>query len=746
MAVINPEMTQLQSDLLRSCCARPFSILGIQPDPKRDTSYIRVWLPIADELLLADEASGLPLADLKPVDGAAGLFECELASKEIPAVYRVQGTSQNGSEISLIDSYQFGRYCLQESGVDVYRLHRHMGAHPATHQWTDQCGNEAEITGVLFRVYAPHARSVSLIGSFNQWDGRLLPMASADDGVWRLFVPGVVTGDQYKYEIRGQSGELLPNKADPFGFFAEQAPGNASIVYDHGNYHWNDHEWKRDQGRDTAVSIYEVHAGSWKKKPGDESKECLCYSELADQLIPYVKEMGFTHIEFLPLSEHPFTGSWGYQPVGLFAPTSRFGNPDDFKAFVDCCHQQGISVILDWVPAHFPEDPHGLGRFDGTALYEYEDPRRGWHPDWKTLIYDYGKPFVRHFLVSNALYWLEEFHIDGLRVDAVASMLYLDYSRQHGEWEPNVHGGNEHLEAISFLKELNETVFSAVPGCMMIAEESTSWPGVSRPTYGNGLGFSHKWNMGWMHDSLEYMKQDPVHRQYHHGQMTFSMAYHYSENFILPLSHDEVVHGKGTLLTRMPGDEWQQYANLRAYYGFMFAHPGKKMLFMGAELGTNREWNHDTELDWPLLEQPFPAGVSKLIQDLNRVYRQYAGFWAGDYNPSGFQWLIGDDAERSVFAFCRQGINEAHNECVILAISNMTPMIRYDYRVGVPKAGRWLEVLNTDSELYGGSNVGNAGEITAMLEASHNQLHGQPASLTLTLPPLATLYLVFCNS
>ena len=738
MVFTSPELMALGHDLLEMQCASPLSILGVHYDEVPGQCRIRIWYPGADRLALHDDCSGICLGDMQEVPEFEGLFEISLPVASIPAVYSVKGEAENGMPIYCVDPYQFGQYCLKHQNVDAYRLHRYLGAHPMTHIASTE---QAErVDGVLFCVYAPHARSVSLIGEFNQWNDRLMPMASADDGVWRLFVPGARSGDQYKFKIRAQSGELLLDKADPFGFYAEQAPGNSSIVYDHGEYQWQDKRWRRNTGRDTPVSIYEVHAGSWKKKPCEGGQECLNYNELADELISYVKEMAFTHIEFLPLCEHPFTGSWGYQPVGMFAPTSRFGKPDDFKAFVDRCHQNGIGVIMDWVPAHFPEDLHGLAQFDGTALYEYEDPKRGWHPDWKTLIYDYGKPFVRHFLISNALYWLEAFHIDGLRVDAVASMIYLDYSRKQGEWEPNYHGGNEHLEAVSFLKELNETVFIRVPDCMMIAEESTSWPGVSRPTYDQGLGFSHKWNMGWMHDTLEYMKQDPVYRQYHHHKMTFSMAYHYSENFILSLSHDEVVHGKGTLLTRMPGDEWQKFANLRAYYGLMYAHPGKKMLFMGAELGTDSEWNHDTELDWERLKNnQYSAGIRRLVRDLNTVYREYPAFWFHDYDPQGFQWLVNDDIKQSVFAFCRTGGNGG----VVLSVSNMTPQVRHNYQVGVPNAGLWREILNTDSNEYGGSNVGNAGSVCAVLNPDQELVHGQPASIHLTLPPLATVYLTF---
>ena len=592
----------------------------------------------------------------------------------------------------------------------------------------------------MFRVYAPHARSVSVIGSFNGWDSRLHPMQGCDDGIWRIFIPHLKPGDLYKFELRNPEGSLLPHKADPYGFYAEQPPGNASIIYDHHRYCWQDDDWLHRGSLEQPVSIYEVHPGSWRREllSGGESR-CLSYQELANELIPYVLELGFTHIELLPPMEHPFDGSWGYQPVGMYAPTSRFGSPDDFKAFIDRCHQNGLGVILDWVPAHFPADTHGLARFDGTPLYEYGDPTRGWHPDWQTHIYDYGKPAVKDFLISNALYWLDCFHIDGLRVDAVSSMLYLDYSRGEGEWEPNVQGGNEHLEAVDFLKRFNETVYGHYPNAITIAEESTSWPGVSRPTYEDGLGFGYKWNMGWMHDSLKYMQREPQYRCYHHGELMFSMDYHYSENFILALSHDEVVHGKGSLLGKMPGDEWQRYANLRAYYGFMFSHPGKKLLFMGAELGSLTEWDHDGQLDWALAERNdasghFSRGVRQLITDLNQLYKHTPALHQSDYDSRGFSWVIGDDTGQSVYAFLRR----SGSQSPVLVVCNLTPTVRHHYRVGVPVAGRWFELLNTDAQCYSGSGVVNDGNLASeCIEA-----HGFDQSLSLTLPPSGTVFLI----
>ena len=611
--------------------------------------------------------------------------------------------------------------------IESCHLYQYLGAKLQTDNLPD-----GQSAGVMFRVYAPNAMSVSIIGSFNGWDGRSHQMILGQEGIWSLFISDVKAGDTYKYELRNQSGHILPHKSDPYSQFMEQPPGNASIVYDESAYIWNDQKWHECTGVDRAVSIYEVHLGAWRKKEGN----WLSYLELADILIPYVKGMGFTHIECLPLHEHPFTGSWGYQPVGLYAPTSRYGHPDDFKAFVDRCHQSGVGVILDWVPAHFPADSHGLACFDGSCLYEYEDPKRGWHPDWQTHIYDYGKAEIRDFLISNAIYWLEQFHVDGLRVDAVASMLYLDYSRGDEEWEPNNMGGNEHLEAIQFLCELNEAVYERYPDRMMIAEESSSWPGVTAPIYDNGLGFGYKWNMGWMHDSLEYMKRRPEHRSHHHDEMMFSMVYNYDEHFILPLSHDEVVHAKGTLLSRMPGDEWQKFANLRAYYGYMFGHPGKKLLFMGAEIGSEREWNHDTELDWHLLsEGSYNYGLQSFLQSLNHFYQKYPALWHSDYDPCGFQWLITDDWKQSVFAFVRFSCQMSP----VVVISNLTPVVRRDYRVGVPRKGIWHELLNSDAVKFGGGGVENNKE----LKTESVFIHHQEQSLVLTLPPLATVFLVF---
>ncbi|WP_257284352.1 1,4-alpha-glucan branching protein GlgB [Endozoicomonas sp. SESOKO1] len=711
-------------DLLNTCCARPFDLLGWHPAMTGRGLVIRIWRPDAMDVDIIDEVTGNSLGSASHI--APGLFELKFPDISQPRAYHLLVTNAQHHQFRANDPYQFSNLCRTEPFIRHYWLHHVLGAHLhcvtlSGHSWQ----------GVMFRLYAPHARSVSVIGSFNHWDGRLHPMASSNSGIWRLFIPEVKEGDLYKFELKDQNGQLLPHKADPFSFYAQQAPGNASIVYDSGKYQWQSKKWHQHQGLDRPVSIYEVHLGSWKKA---KNGQLLNYTELAEQLVPYVQGMGFTHVEFLPLHEHPFTGSWGYQPVGLFAPTSRYGDPDELKALIDRLHDAGIGVILDWVPAHFPSDSHGLADFDGTHLYEYADPRRGWHPDWQTLIYDYGRPEVRNFLISNALFWFEQFHVDGLRVDAVASMLYLDYSRGEGEWQPNVLGGNEHLEAVQFIKELNEAVYQNYPGAMMIAEESTSWPGVSMPTYDNGLGFGYKWNMGWMHDTLNYLARYPEHRRYHHDQILFSMVYNYSEHFILPLSHDEVVHGKGTLLGRMPGDEWQQFANLRALYGYMFGHPGKKLLFMGAELGSHREWNHDGQLDWFLPEEnQYSRGLTTMVKHLNATYQSLPALWHSDYDPTGFQWLITDDELQSVIAFSRHTFSDSP----VVVICNFTPVVRQHYRLGVPGAGTWKEVFNSDSREFSGSDVVNELPLVTEPLPMHHQRH----SLVMTLPPLATVFL-----
>jgi 1,4-alpha-glucan branching enzyme len=591
--------------------------------------------------------------------------------------------------------------------------------------------------GVAFAVWAPNARSVSVVGDFNGWEegaNELAPQGSS--GVWAGVVAEAEPGQAYKFAVRTQTGELR-TKADPLAFRTELPPKTASVVF-RSDHRWADDAWLERRAAakplDEPMSIYEVHLGSWRRNPLEGGRS-LSYLELADELADYATRLGFTHVELLPVMEHPFAGSWGYQVTGFFAPTSRFGGPDDFRAFVDRLHAAGVGVLLDWVPAHFPRDDWALARFDGTALYEHEDPRRGAHPDWGTLVFNYGRHEVRNFLLASGLHWLREYHADGLRVDAVASMLYLDYSRREGEWVPNIYGGREDLDAIAFLKELNEVVYGREPGVFTAAEESTAWPGVSRPTYLGGLGFGFKWNMGWMHDTLSYFARSPIHRRFHHHELTFSLIYAFSENFVLPLSHDEVVHGKGSLLRKMPGDRWQQLANLRTLYGYMWAHPGKKLLFMGGELAEEREWDHDGSLDWHLLESRDHAGMQSLIGDLNRLYRAEPALWEVDFEPAGFQWIEPNDADGNTLAFSR---HSRDGERIVVCVCNLSPVVREAYRLGLPQAGRWIEALNTDSTYYGGSDVGNLGGVVA----EETPWHGRDWSAEIVLPPLATLWLV----
>jgi 1,4-alpha-glucan branching enzyme len=705
----------------------PFAVLGMHASPD-GTLLVRVFWPGADSVTVLDRATGKEAAVLEKLH-PEGFFAGPVPRRRGAFPYRLKLTAGDVTW-EAEDPYRFPPVL---GALDVHlmaegshrRIYERLGAHSISVEGVE---------GVAFAVWAPNARRVSVVGDFNQWDGRRHPMRRRiEAGIWEIFVPGVALGSIYKFELLGPDGALLPLKADPVGFEQEHPPATGSRVVGLPQHAWQDGEWmavrERRQRTDAPVSIYEVHLGSWRRKDGDRM---LTYGDLADQLVPYVKEMGFTHIECLPVSEHPFAGSWGYQPIGLFAPTSRFGSPEDFARFVDRCHQAEIGVIVDWVPAHFPTDAHGLARFDGTALYEHEDPRLGFHRDWNTLIYNFGRREVRNFLVANALYWLEQFHIDGLRVDAVASMLYLDYSREAGHWIPNVYGGRENLDAIDFLREMNVRAFGDNPGSTTIAEESTAWPQVSRPVDGGGLGFGYKWNMGWMHDTLDYMHHEPVHRRFHHHQMTFGLIYAFTENFILPLSHDEVVHGKGSLIGKMPGDRWQKFANLRAYFGFMWTHPGRKLLFMGGEFAQEREWNHDYSLDWHLLGDPLHANMQTLVRDLNRVYRDLPALHVCDSDPAGFEWVDAGDADNSVYSFLRYG---GPDDAPVLVVSNFTPVVRYGYRVGVPREGRWVERLNTDAAMYGGSNVGNAG----MVVAEPHEWHGRSASLALTLPPLATV-------
>ena len=609
-----------------------------------------------------------------------------------------------------------------------YRNYEKLGAHLTEHEGK---------AGTRFAVWAPNARSVSVIGDFNGWNRESTPMhACKDSGIWEAFVPDIGQGENYKYFIRSNYNGYETEKADPYGFAAEVRPRTASKVWDLGGYEWSDQQWMASRGkkhtRDRPLAIYEVHLGSWMRAP--ENNGWLTYRDMAPRLAEYCVEMGFTHVELLPITEHPFDGSWGYQTVGYYAPTSRYGTPQELMELVDVLHQANIGVLIDWVPAHFPHDPHGLVYFDGTHLYEHADPRQGHHPHWDTMIFNYGRREVSNFLIGNALFWLDRYHIDGLRVDAVASMLYLDYGREDGEWVPNQYGGKENIEAIDFLRHLNERIYAEFPDVMTFAEESTSWGMVSHPTYLGGLGFGYKWNMGWMNDILDYFARDPIHRSYHHHDLTFSMLYAFTENFVLPFSHDEVVHGKGSIVNKMPGDEWQQYANLRALYAYMYAHPGKKLLFMGDEFGQRSEWNHSTSLEWHVLEYGHHAGAQRCVKDLNRLYRNEPALYEQDGDWRGFEWIDCNDAAANVITFLRRGSNPAD---VVLVACNFSPVVRENYKVGAPEGGTWREIFNSDASIYGGGDVGNSGAVTA----GDYQTHGRPATLELTLPPLAVVIL-----
>ncbi len=725
-AALTPELAALvggqQSD--------PFSLLGPH-HTSAGTIVIRAIRPDADriELRLVADGSLVPMRRLC----SDGLFEVSILGTEIPD-YRLEITLHGGHAFQIDDPYRYGRvlteYDLYLLGEGThYRMFEKLGAHRR------QVGSTA---GVHFAVWAPNAQRVSVVGDFNRWDGRTHAMRHFTlAGIWELFVPNLADGEKYKFEIRTTAGHLL-TKTDPFGFAFEQPPQTASMVRDVSGYHWQDQSWmsaRPSQGAwlERPMSIYEVHLGSWARVPEDGNR-VLTYRELADRLVPYVQDMGFTHIELLPVMEHPFTGSWGYQVIGFYAPTSRYGTPEDFKHFVDRCHQAGIGVLLDWVPGHFPKDAHGLARFDGTALYEHADPRQAEQPDWGTLVFNYSRHEVRNFLLSNALFWLEEYHIDGLRVDAVASMLYLDYSRKDGEWVPNRHGGHENLDAIDFLQRLNALTHSEHPGTIMAAEESTSFAGVSRPVHLGGLGFTYKWNMGWMHDVLQYSHTDPIYRQWSHNLLTFSILYNDSENFILPFSHDEVVHGKGAMLDKMAGDAWQKRATLRVLYGFMLGHPGKKLLFMGSEFGQWREWNHDRSLDWHLLDDPAHQGLRRYVQELNRLLRSEPALYDNDYSGTGFRWIDCSDSANSIVSLVRTA--QDASDFVVMAF-NFTPVPRHGYRLGVPSPGFYAELLNSDAALFGGSDLGNGGGVSSEPIAAHGFEH----SLQLTLPPLGCLLL-----
>jgi len=699
----------------------PLSVLGLHAH--EGESVVRALLPGAVGVELIEGARTLARLERYP---GSDVFAATIPQRPQPFPYRLR-VDWGSHQQDMDDPYRFGPV-LGETDLWLlaegthYRPYEKLGAHPVAIEG---------VAGVNFAVWAPTARRVSVVGSFNGWDGRRHPMRKRGAaGIWEIFIPGLAVGDLYKFEIRTQAGERLL-KADPYALRAELRPDTASVVAELMPVYPSLETRRRANGLNAPLSVYEVHLGSWRRVP-EQGNRWLTYRELAAQLIPYVKELGFSHIELLPISEHPFDGSWGYQPIGLYAPTARFGSPDDFRYFVETAHANGIGVLLDWVPGHFPSDAHGLANFDGSCLYEHADPREGFHQDWNTLIYNYGRKEVRNFLVGNALYWIERFGIDGLRVDAVASMLYRDYSRKEGEWVPNVHGGRENLEAIDFLRKLNQIVCAQRPEAIMIAEESTSFPQVSRPLHMGGLGFHYKWNLGWMNDTLRYMGEDPVHRRHHHDQLTFGLAYAFTENFMLPLSHDEVVHGKGSILARMPGDAWQRFANLRAYYGFMWGHPGKKLLFMGCEFGQEAEWSVDRSLDWHLLENPQHAGVQRLVRDLNAVQRHYPALHQVDFEPHGFAWITHEDRENSVLSFIRK----ADDGDAILVLCNFTPLPRAGYRIGVAEPGRYREIINTDAAIYGGSGVHN-GE----LQSEAVPAHGRAYSLSVTVPPLATLML-----
>ncbi|WP_455204276.1 1,4-alpha-glucan branching protein GlgB [Kaarinaea lacus] len=714
---ISPELRKI----VESRHHDPFTVLGKHSSGNEET--VTIFLPNAREAYLVDVDAAM--ARIPDTD----LFQWQGEKGCLPQNYRIEWYDHNDTQHMGWDPYSFEP---QLSDFDLHlfsegkhwHAYRILGAHRKTVN---------DINGVLFAVWAPSAQRVSVVGDFNRWDGRVHPMRNrGGSGIWELFLPEIQIGALYKFEIRTESGHVIL-KSDPYGQAFEYRPRTSSIVVDNTPFLWQDQQWlehrKSDNWLQKPASIYEVHLGSWQR---DSHGGFLHYSELVHRLVDYVKEMGFTHIELLPVTEHPLDDSWGYQTTGYFAPTSRFGTPDDFRYFVNHCHQNHIGVIMDWAPAHFPKDSHALAQFDGSPLYEHADPRRGEHRDWGTLIYNYGRKEVKNFLLSSALYWLEEFHIDGLRVDAVASMLYLDYSREAGDWVPNIYGGNENLEAIELIRELNTVLHSQFPGSLVIAEESTAWPQVTRPTYVGGLGFGMKWNMGWMHDSLTYISNDPIYRRFHHDQLTFGLMYAFTENFVLPFSHDEVVHGKGSMINKMPGDEWQKFANLRLLYTYMFTYPGKKLLFMGCEFGQWAEWNFNAGLDWHLLDAPMHKGLQNTVRDLNRFYREQPALHYGDFDANGFEWIDCHDAEQSVISYIRK-----HGDQFFIIALNFTPLPRFNYRIGVPASGSYQEVFNSDSEFYSGSNVGNLGEMMS----EEVPWMGRPFSLNLSLPPLGGVIL-----
>ncbi|MDE1324904.1 1,4-alpha-glucan branching protein GlgB [Vibrio aestuarianus] len=712
---------QVYSQLSHAAFADPFSFLG--PYLAQDQGALRVWMPGADKVELVIENQ--PRIELEREEESGFVLKSD---RDLRFTHYQLAIDWAGTEQLIDDPYQYHSLYAEYDDLHTPKsMYHHMGS-----QFITLERDGKQVSGTRFLVYAPHAQACSLIGAFNDWDGRRHPMQRLDYGIWGIFMPDLAEGTQYKFELKGPHGEGLPHKADPWGFYAEQYPSFASVTYDHSRYQWQDSAWQTrpvSEKRKQALSFYELHVGSWRR---NEQGEFLNYRELAEQLVPYLVDLGYTHVELMPVSEHPFYGSWGYQPVGLFAPTSRFGTPDDFKYFVEQCHLAGIGVVLDWVPAHFPADSHGLANFDGTPLFHDPDPRRGWHQDWNSYIYDLGREHVRRFLVSNALYWFEQFHIDGIRVDAVASMLYLDYSRSHDQWIPNVDGGRENYDAIATLKWMNEEVYKHFPNAMTIAEESTAFSGVSAPTFMGGLGFGFKWNMGWMHDSLAYIQEDPVHRKYHHNTITFPLVYAHSENYVLSLSHDEVVYGKGSIHNKMPGDEWQQTANLRAYMGYMYGQPGKKLNFMGAEIGQTAEWNHDDQLQWFLLQFERHQGVQNLTRDLNKVYQQQKALFELDSEPRGFEWRLQDAADASILAHER--ISEAGER--VLIITNFTPVPHEEFQLGMPIDGEYQLLLNTDDEKYGGSGF----DVLSSAKTEELESEGLPQSLLLRVPPLATIF------
>ncbi len=712
-----PKLPPDLQKLVNAAHRDPFAVLGRHHE--NGGLLVRVLLPNAKTASIAE--GNLPM---QRVDGT-DIFEWRGAAGSVPERYRIIWHDDQNREHIAHDPYC---YPAQLSDFDLHLFAE--GKHWHAHRLLGARIHEVDdVAGVLFSVWAPNADRVSVVGDFNRWDGRSHPMRVHGTGVWELFVPDLPAGTAYKYEIRARNGDVFL-KSDPYGRRFEVRPDTATIVEPANAFEWSDAQWLEERAgfdwQHKPMSIYEVHLGSWQRGP---EGEMLTYREIAPRLVEHAKGLGFTHIELMPITEHPYDKSWGYQTTGYYAPTSRFGSPDDFRWFVDFCHQNGLGVVLDWVPAHFPKDAHGLARFDGTALFEHEDPRLGEHKDWSTLIFNFGRFEVKNFLISSALFWLEEFHIDGLRVDAVASMLYLDYSRKAGEWIPNRYGGRENLEAIEFMRELNQVTHHQVPGALIMAEESTSWPQVTKPTYVGGLGFDLKWNMGWMNDTLRYMHKEPIHRKYHHGELTFSMVYAFSENFLLPFSHDEVVHGKQSLLYKMPGDEWQRFANLRMLYVYMFTHPGKKLLFMGCEFAQGREWDCTSTLDWYVRDYPRHQGIELLVRDLNGIYRNEPALHERDFDGNGFEWVECHDSQNSVLVYLRK----SGDDFVVVAL-NMTPVPRSDYRIGVPAAGTFQEILNSDASVYSGSGMGNGAR---SLVTEEKPWMNRPHSLTVTLPPLA---------